>query len=53
MDSPSDAFKDVFSEYGAKLSPDLMRLQLQSDFNCDDEDDDIEKSDVEATSLTQ
>ena len=26
LDSPSDAFKDVFSEYGAKLSPALRRL---------------------------
>ena len=26
MDSPSDAFKEVFEEYGAKLSPELMRL---------------------------
>ena len=26
LDSPNDAFKDVFSEYGAKLSPALMRL---------------------------
>ena len=26
IDSPSDAFKDVFEEYGAKLSPALRRL---------------------------
>ena len=26
LDSPNDAFKDAFSEYGAKLSPALMRL---------------------------
>ena len=31
IDSPCDAFKDVFSEYGAKLSPSLMRLQLEGD----------------------
>ena len=29
MDSPSDAFKEVFEEYGAKLSPELMRLQIE------------------------
>lgn len=37
LDSPSDAFKDVFSEYGAKLSPALMRLQLEGDLPFDDE----------------
>ena len=29
LDSPSDAFKEVFNEYGAKLSPELMRLQIE------------------------
>ena len=28
FDSPSDAFKEVFSEYGAKLSPNLRSLQI-------------------------
>ena len=31
LDSPCDTFKDVFEEYGAKLSPNLMRLQLEGD----------------------
>lgn len=36
MESPSDAFKDVFNEYGAKLSPALMRLQLEGDLEDDE-----------------
>ena len=35
LGSPSDTFKDVFSEYGAKLSPSLMRLQLEGDLPLD------------------
>ena len=39
FDSPNDAFKEVFSEYGAKLSPSLMRMQLEGDLCFDNEDD--------------
>ena len=39
FDSPNDAFKEVFSEYGAKLSPSLMRMQLEGDLRFDNDDD--------------
>ena len=38
LDSPCDTFKDVFEEYGAKLSPSLMRLQLENNEFPEDED---------------
>lgn len=45
LNSPPDAFKEVFNEYGAKLSPDLMRLQLEGDLAIDaDGPLDLEKS---------
>ena len=54
LDSPSDAFKDVFEEYGAKLSPALRRLQIEGDLPFadgpgGDQDDDC-NSDQEADS---
>ena len=55
--SPNDAFKDVFSEYGAKLSPALMRLQLEGGGMTfdepigDDDDDNIFGSPAKSNSL--
>ena len=49
MDSPSDAFKEVFYEYGAKLSPGLMRLQLEGDLQFEADGPSDEHTDEIAT----
>jgi len=49
MDSPSDAFKEVFYEYGAKLSPGLMRLQLEGELPFEADGPSDEHTDENAT----
>ena len=53
MDSPSDAFKEVFYEYGAKLSPGLMRLQLEGELEFEADGPSGEHTDENAATPTK